>query len=66
MITPAEIDRSILPPEILAAFEAERARRLALEADVAALAEHNRRLEHLDRRVPAGPLRQALREAERG
>ena len=47
MTTPAEIDLSVLPPEIRAAFEAERARRLALEADVAALAEHNRRLEHL-------------------
>lgn len=44
---PAEIDLSVLPPEVRAAFEVERALRLALEADVAALAEHNRRLEHL-------------------
>jgi transposase len=47
MTAPAEIDISALPPEIRAAFEAERTRRLALEADVAALAERNRRLEHL-------------------
>jgi transposase len=46
-MTVPELDLSVLPPEIRAAFEAERARRLALEADVAALAEHNRRLEHL-------------------
>lgn len=47
MSPPAEIDLSLLPPEIRAAFEAERARRLALEAEVETLAEHNRRLEHL-------------------
>ena len=47
MSPPAEIDLSALPSEIRAAFEAERARRLALEAEVATLAEHNRRLEHL-------------------
>lgn len=46
-MTAPELDLSVLPPEIRAAFEAERARRLALEADVAALVEHNRRLEHL-------------------
>lgn len=46
-MTMPELDLSVLPPEIRAAFEAERARRLALEADVAALAEHNRRLEYL-------------------
>jgi transposase len=46
-MTVPEFDPSVLPPEIGAAFEAERARQLALEADVAALAEHNRRLEHL-------------------
>jgi len=45
--TPAEIDLSVLPPEVRAAFEAERTRRRALEVDVAALAEHDRRLEHL-------------------
>jgi len=47
MSPPAEIDLSTLPPEIRAAFEAERARRLTLEAEVETLAEHNRRLEHL-------------------
>lgn len=47
MSPPAEIDLDALPPEIRAAFEAERARRAALEAEVATLAEHNRRLEHL-------------------
>jgi transposase len=46
-MTVPEFDPSVLPSEIRAAFEAERARQLALEADVAALAEHNRRLEHL-------------------
>jgi transposase len=46
-MTVPELDLSVLPPEIRAAFEAERARRLALEADMAALTEHNRRLEHL-------------------
>lgn len=47
MSPPSEIDLDALPPEIRAAFEAERARRAALEAEVATLAEHNRRLEHL-------------------
>jgi transposase len=47
MSDPADIDLTALPPEIRAAFEAERAARRALEADVAMLAEHNRRLEHL-------------------
>jgi transposase len=43
----ADIDLTALPPEVRAAFEAERAARRALEADIAMLAEHNRRLEHL-------------------
>lgn len=47
MSDPADIDLAALPPAIRAAFEAERAARRALEADVAMLAEHNRRLEHL-------------------
>ena len=47
MSDPADIDLTALPPEVRAAFEAERAARRALEADVAMLAEHNRRLEHL-------------------
>jgi transposase len=47
MSPPSEIDLDTLPPDIRAAFEAERARRAALEAEVAMLAEHNRRLEHL-------------------
>ncbi len=47
MSPPSEIDLDALPPEIRAAFEAERARRAALEAEMATLAEHNRRLEHL-------------------
>ena len=67
-MTPAEIDVSALPPEIRAAFEAERARRLALEADVAALAERNRRLEHLVaefRQVLYGKRSEKLREDER-
>jgi transposase len=41
-MTVPELDLSVLPPEIRAAFEAERARRLALEADMAALTEHRR------------------------
>lgn len=47
MLPPADIDLDALPPEIRAAFEAERAQRQALEAEVATLSEHNRRLEHL-------------------
>lgn len=47
MSDPADIDLTALPPVIRAAFEAERAARRALEADVAMLAKHNRRLEHL-------------------
>ena len=47
MLPPADIDLDALPPEIRAAFEAERAQRQALETEVAALTEHNRRLEHL-------------------
>ena len=68
MTMPVEIDLSALPPEIRAAFEAERARRLALEADVAALAEHNRRLEHLVaefRQVLYGKRSEKLSEDER-
>ncbi len=67
-MTAAEIDLSVLPPSIRAAFEAERAQRLALEADVAALAEHNRRLEHLVaefRQVLYGKRSEKLREDER-
>lgn len=47
MSDPADFELTALPPEVRAAFEAERAARRALEADVAMLAEHNRRLEHL-------------------
>ncbi len=47
MTTPDEIDLSALPPALRAAFGAERAARLALEAEVSALAERNRRLDHL-------------------
>lgn len=47
MAPPEDIDLSALPPALRAAFEAERAARLALEAEVAALAERNRRLDHL-------------------
>jgi transposase len=68
MSDPAEIDLSALPPEIRAAFAAERARRLALEADVAALAERNRRLEHLVaefRQVLYGKRSEKLGEDER-
>jgi transposase len=68
MTMPVEIDLSALPPEIRAAFEAKRARRLALEADVAALAEHNRRLEHLVaefRQVLYGKRSEKLSEDER-
>lgn len=68
MTTPAEIDLSVLPPELRAAFEAERARRLALEAEVAALTEHNRRLEHLVaefRQVLYGKRSEKLSEDER-
>lgn len=68
MTMPVEIDLSALPPDIRAAFEAERARRLALEADVAALAEHNRRLEHLVaefRQVLYGKRSEKLSEDER-
>jgi len=67
-MTPAELDISALPSEIRAAFEAERTRRLALEADVAALAEHNRRLEHLVaefRQVLYGKRSEKLSEDER-
>ena len=68
MTMPAEIDLSVLPPEVRAAFEAERARRLAPETDVAALAEHNRRLEHLVaefRQVLYGKRSENLSEDER-
>ena len=47
MTTPEDIDLSALPPALRAAFEAERAARLALEAEVSALTERNRRLDHL-------------------
>jgi transposase len=47
MSTPKDIDLSALPPALRAAWLAERAARLALEAEVAALAERNRRLDHL-------------------
>jgi transposase len=47
MASPEDIDLSALPPALRAAFEAERAARRALEAEVAALAERNRRLDHL-------------------
>jgi transposase len=43
------IDFDILPPELRAFVEAERAARHALEQEVATLAEQNRRLEHLVR-----------------
>ncbi|MFO7856121.1 MAG: IS66 family transposase [Paracoccaceae bacterium] len=68
MSEPAEIDLASLPPAIRAAFEAERTRRLALEDDVAALAERNRRLEHLVaefRQVLYGKRSEKLGEDER-
>ena len=53
MLTPmtafAAIDLATLPPEVRALVEAERAARRALEQEVKALAEQNRRLEHLVR-----------------
>ena len=55
MAPPEDIDLSALPPALRAAFEAERATRLKLEAEMAALAERNRRLDHLVRE-----LRQAI------
>jgi transposase len=55
MTAPDDLDLSALPPELRAAFEAERAARRTLEAEVADLAERNRRLDHLVRE-----LRQAL------
>ena len=50
MAAPEEIDLPALPaPALCALIEAERAARRALEQEVAALAEQNRRLEHLVR-----------------
>ena len=62
MTAPDDLDLSALPPALRAAFEAEQAARRALEAEVAELAERNRRLDHLVRE-----LRQALhgRRSER-
>jgi transposase len=49
MPSPGEVDLTALPPELRAFVEAERAARHALEQEVKALAEQNRRLEHLVR-----------------
>jgi transposase len=50
MAAPEEIDLTALPaPALCALIEAERTARRALEQEVAALAEQNRRLEHLVR-----------------
>ncbi len=49
MTAPDDLDLSALPPALRAAFEAERAVRRALEAEVSDLAERNRRLDHLVR-----------------
>lgn len=49
MAAPGAIDLDALPPELRAFVEAERAARQALEQEVKALAEQNRRLEHLVR-----------------
>lgn len=43
------LDLAALPPDVRAAIEAERAARAKLEAEVVALSEQNRRLEHLVR-----------------
>jgi transposase len=62
MPAPEEADLTALPPELRAFVEAERAARQVLEQEVKALAEQNRRLEHLVREF-----RQALhgRKSER-
>jgi transposase len=49
MPSPDEVDFTSLPAELRAFVEAERAARQALEQEVKALAEQNRRLEHLVR-----------------
>jgi transposase len=49
MTAPVAIDLTALPPALRAFVEAERAARHALEQEVQALAEQNRRLEHLVR-----------------
>ena len=49
MTAPDELDLTALPPALRALLEAERAARRALEQEVQALAEQNRRLEHLVR-----------------
>ena len=50
MAAPEEIDLTALPaPALRTLVEAERAARRALEQEVAALAEQNRRLKHLVR-----------------
>jgi transposase len=62
MTAPDELDLTVLPPALRALLEAERAARRALEQELQALAEQNRRLEHLVREF-----RQALhgRRSER-
>jgi transposase len=49
MTAPDEVDLTALPPALRVLLEAERAARRALEQEVQALAEQNRRLEHLVR-----------------